>query len=149
MRCRLALIAIPLAAVTTLGLATAASAAPAGGSATVLTGAKEVPGPGDPTGVGRAAVRPEPLRGQVCVSIRYFGIDPPSGAHIHEAPADEAGDIVVDFTPLIATSDPSYIQGCVQADTTLARDIKRNPADYYVNVHNAAYPAGAIRGQLS
>jgi hypothetical protein len=148
MRRRVALIAIPLAAVATLGLMSVASAAPAGGSSTILTGGKEVPGPGDPNGLGRAAVRPEPLLSQLCVSIRYFGVEPPTGAHIHEAPAGVAGDIVVDFTPLIATSDPSYIEGCVPVDTVLARDIKKNPEDYYVNVHNAVYPAGAIRGQL-
>jgi hypothetical protein len=31
----------------------------------------------------------------------------------------------------------------------LAKDILKNPADYYVNVHNEEYEAGALRGQLS
>ena len=34
-----------------------------------------------------------------------------------------------------------------QGDVVVA-DILANPEDYYVNVHNAEFPSGAIRGQL-
>ncbi len=30
-----------------------------------------------------------------------------------------------------------------------AADIATHPEDYYVNVHNAEFPGGAVRGQLS
>lgn len=142
-------VAIVLAAIAVLGTTTVATAASGPDvSRTTMSGYEEVPGPGDPNGFGRSVVQTNPQRSQVCVSIRYFGIDPPTMAHIHAAPMGVSGDVVVDFTPLLATSAPSYIQGCVPVETTLARDIQRNPSDYYTNVHNAAYPAGAIRGQL-
>ena len=39
--------------------------------------------------------------------------------------------------------------GCVSgADPDLTRDIRRHPSRYYVNVHTADFPDGAIRGQL-
>jgi hypothetical protein len=41
------------------------------------------------------------------------------------------------------------VSGCVETNNDLAREIKRNPASFYVNLHNAEFPAGAIRGQLS
>ncbi|MBA2390213.1 MAG: CHRD domain-containing protein [Geodermatophilaceae bacterium] len=149
MRKRTLQVALVLASVAVLGATTTASAAAPGVVRTVLTGAAEVPGPGDNNGFGRAVVQSKPLQSQVCVNIRYFGIDAPTGAHIHEAPAGVAGDVVIDFTPLIATSPASYIAGCVSVDTVLARELKQDPEEYYVNVHNPAYPAGAIRGQLA
>ena len=37
---------------------------------------------------------------------------------------------------------------CKAVDRDLIIAIAQDPANYYVNVHNTDYPAGAIRGQL-
>jgi hypothetical protein len=34
-------------------------------------------------------------------------------------------------------------------DRSLALDIARHPWNFYVNTHNAEFPAGVARGQLS
>lgn len=147
MRRTTALLALPLAALATFSVATTASAGSVTGNSTAyLTGAKEVPGPGDRDGLGLAGVSPGV--DEICVQIRYRNIEAPTAAHIHEAPAGVAGDVVVSLVDLIATSPPGQINGCVEADPGLVAGIAANPADYYVNIHNAGYPAGAIRGQL-
>jgi hypothetical protein len=44
------------------------------------------------------------------------------------------------------------LKGCTPTtqpvDRRLLMDIIQHPQDYYVNVHNADFPGGAIRGQL-
>lgn len=104
-----------------------------------------MPGPGDPDGKGFAAVMVTPGKGLVCYALSVSGIAPATGAHIHEAPFGEAGDVVVGLKP----HTNRFSNGCVTVDRALAKDILKNPADYYVNVHNEKYPAGALRGQLS
>lgn len=109
-----------------------------------MNGAAEVPGPGDPDGTGRAQLRINPGLGQVCFTLTVSGIAEATAAHIHRAVAGQAGPVVVTLTaPSGGTS-----KDCVNADRELLKNIVANPSNYYVNVHNADYPAGAIRGQL-
>ena len=141
-----------LAAILALALAGPASAAKLGGTdqggrllTTTLTGEQEVPVPGDPDGIGFATVTVNPGQGVLCYELSVSGIAPATAAHIHEAPPGEAGPVVVTLEP---PTDGSS-DGCVEVDRAEAEDILKNPADYYVNIHNAEYPAGALRGQLS
>jgi len=131
---------------TALTVAAVAVAADGGRPlATTLTGAAEVPGPGDPDGSGTASIRLNPGQGEVCFELTVSGIAPATAAHIHIGPAGVAGPVVVGLAP--PTSGTS--SGCVSADPTLIKAIIQNPEQYYVNVHNAEFPAGAVRGQLS
>ncbi len=111
-----------------------------------LTGAQEVPGPGDPDGMGWASVKAHPKSGQLCVAMQVSKIDPAAAAHIHEAPKGASGPVVV---TLPTPNAQGFASGCITVDKELLKEIKKNPSDYYVNVHNALYPAGAVRGQLS
>ena len=110
-----------------------------------LTGEAEVPVPGDPDGSGTANVRVNP--GQECLSydLDVRGIAPAKAAHIHEAPAGKAGPVVEE---LEAPTDGSS-SGTNSIDREEAKDIVKNPEEYYVNVHNEEFPGGALRGQLS
>jgi hypothetical protein len=111
-----------------------------------LTGAAEVPGPGDPDGSGKAKIRVKAKKGKVCFKLRWEDISEPTAAHIHEGPAGVAGDVVV---PLFVPPAEPTRKDCVDGlDTDLLRDIRRNPSEYYVNIHTEDFPAGAIRGQL-
>lgn len=112
---------------------------------TTLTGAAEVPGPGDPDGTGTARVTVNHGQKRVCYELEVSGIATATAAHIHLGAAGVAGGVVV---PLAAPADGDS-SGCVDVTDDLAKAILKNPADYYVNVHNADFQNGAIRGQLS
>ncbi|HVS31726.1 MAG TPA: CHRD domain-containing protein [Thermoanaerobaculia bacterium] len=110
-----------------------------------LAGANEVPGPGDPDGTGLAVIT---ITG---TTVRYTifvqNIAAPTMAHIHRGGAGVMGDIVVGFTmPFSGEGVNGEVTGVNQ---TLINEIVANPAGFYVNVHNAEFPAGAVRGQLT
>jgi hypothetical protein len=108
---------------------------------TTLTGAEEAPVTGDEDGRGAFAAV---IKGDtLCYVLVATGIDTAAAAHIHVAPVGVAGPVVVPLDP------PNRVaKDCVTVDGELLAAIVASPADYYVNVHNADFPGGAIRGQL-
>ncbi len=135
------------AVIVLIGLVTFAVPALAAGPLLMatLSGASEVPGPGDPDGRGNARLRTFPAEQRVCYSITVRNIRPATAAHIHQGDSTVAGPIIKE---LKAPSDGSS-SGCVRMATEKIRQINRNPAGFYVNVHNNQFPNGAVRGQLS
>lgn len=118
-----------------------------------LSGEAEVPGPGDANGIGSALITLDPVAGTVCFSLDWDNIRAPFMAHIHRGEEGVAGPIrVVLFmqpneTPLDNTI--TGVDGCARdVETALIERIASNPSNFYVNIHNKPYPAGAIRGQL-
>jgi CHRD domain len=147
MRHRRIVLPLLVFAVIALGLAGPTSAL-AGGRpfTTALAGANEVP-PGDPNATGTATVWINPGTGTVCYDWSVSNAATPIfAAHIHHGVAGVAGPVVVPLPP----TGPSNGHGCTTGVArSLALDIVRHPADYYVNTHNAEFPTGVARGQLS
>jgi hypothetical protein len=117
---------------------------------TALTGAAEVPGPGDADASGVVSISLNQGLGEVCFTLSWQNIDGTVvAAHIHEAPAGVAGPVVVPLFTGAAFAGTDSASGCISGvDEALIKDIRQNPEDYYVNVHSTVFPAGGIRGQL-
>jgi hypothetical protein len=149
MRSRL-LVSLVLAGIGVFGAigaagATLASEAAHGGRplhATLLPENQVPPTASD--GSGTALVTLNQGRGEVCWDISVSDLTSPVIlAHIHHGAAGTNGPVVVDFMEPV-----NGLNGCVQADNALIKDIRQNPADYYVNVHTETFPGGEVRGQL-
>ena len=134
---RQVLIGVLAAAVLAAG---ASAAVQKGGSLhATLTGKAETP-KGDPDGLGTAEVKITGTR--VCWEIKTAKVATIVAAHIHKGKPGVAGPVVVPFGKTFKA------KGCVTSTAAIVAAIERNPAAYYVNVHNAKYPGGALRGQL-
>jgi hypothetical protein len=143
-----------LAAVAALAVAGALPAlSPAvGGSNDLqasLKGKDEVPGPGAAANTsGKADFKLKKKKRKICFTIIHkLSPDDPLRGHIHAGAAGVAGDIVVTLFDG-ATGRPSPISGCVKTSKSLIKQIKKTPEAFYCNLHSAAFPNGAIRGQL-
>jgi hypothetical protein len=127
---------------------------------TTLTAVDPVTGAvtGDPDGTGKAEFTFDTEQGTVCYEIEVEGIAEPvepgpgvGSAHIHTLASVPPGAIAVnlqaDFQP--DNSDEFKASGCVQVASALLQAILANPEQYYVNIHNADFPGGALAGLLS
>ena len=110
-----------------------------------LTGAAEVPGPGDSDGTGKASLTLSAGKNQICYELAVSNIGTATAAHIHAGDATVAGPVLVMLTPPANGS----AKECATLEREKILDMIKNPGGYYVNVHNAEFPDGAVRGQLS
>lgn len=111
-----------------------------------LVGGNELPAFGDPDAFGVATITLV-AAGGICYTIVLQNAAAPTAAHIHAGGGGTAGAISL-VLPVVAAPLPTRIANCIAAPAALMTGIRNNPALFYVNVHNAAFPAGAVRGQL-
>jgi hypothetical protein len=83
---------------------------------------------------------------ELCYAIQVDNVTKPATlAHIHEAPEGVPGPV---FQDLQAPDATGFSQDCIAMDKAKIASILAHPQRFYVNVHNADYPGGAVRGQL-
>ncbi|GAC1324148.1 MAG: CHRD domain-containing protein [Chloroflexota bacterium] len=112
-----------------------------------LSGRSEIGAPGPRAGTGTATVTVTMSTGRLCYQLKVSGFKLPAlAAHIHAGRAGKNGPIVVPFP--MAPNSRGKASACTRISARLAKAITGHPTSYYVNVHTAAYPGGAIRGQL-
>ena len=128
-------------AVSVVALA-ALSTVPALAAPTTLVAtldAANEPDGGDAKGSGTFTVEVDPDAGDFCYTLKQKGLVP-TMAHVHTGAVGVSGPPVV----TIAVADDE----CVAVEPDVLRPIVANPEGYYVNIHTAAFPKGAVRGQL-
>ena len=118
-----------------------------------LAGANEVPVPGkppvgDPKGSATGFVE---IQGdKVTFAFSWKGISAPTLGHIHQGVAGVNGDVKV---PLFATPMPANVTAAAGTatitDQATADGLRANPSGFYLNLHTAEFPGGAVRGQLT
>ncbi len=113
-----------------------------------LSGMKEVGSKAPKAGKGTATITINLSSGKLCYSLKVSGFKlPASAAHIHSGRAGKNGPVSVPFAS--APSSNGRSSGCTTVKAPMLKGIAAHPTSYYVNVHSAAYPNGAVRGQLA
>lgn len=102
-----------------------------------------VTGGGAEDGYAQFAGEIDKTTGELCYTLVVEDLEM-TAAHIHKGKVGENGATVV---TLEATGEDDD-DVCLKLDRAVAKAITAKPSNYYVNVHSAEFPAGAIRGQL-
>ena len=105
-----------------------------------LTGAKETQ-TADPNGSGEFSWSLDGTR--LCYLLTAKKIGTAAAAHIHRGAVGVAGPVRVELT----APNPASV-GCTTISSALATALRDHPHRFYVNVHTAVFPNGAIRAQL-
>jgi hypothetical protein len=124
-------------------------------------GAKEVtsggiPNQGDPDGTSIGTLLLDNgtglgTTGFATFNLTMFNIDLTtlSGHHVHQGAATTTGSIVLNFGDPDNIRSGSVLSGTITGlSAATITEIFANPTNFYYNLHNGDFPAGAVRDQL-
>jgi CHRD domain-containing protein len=100
---------------------------------------------GDLDGGGKAALDAHPGRDELCLTLVVSSIAPVTAVHLHAQSTGVSGPVVAAWTEPTAGASA----GCVRVTDQLIKKIRKQPGEYYVDVHTTEFPNGALRGPLT
>jgi hypothetical protein len=111
-----------------------------------LNGAQE---PSASTATGFGTVLLNDAQTQITVNMSWTGLigGPATAAHIHTAPPGVNGPVTFPFSGV-----PAATSGSIPEQTfaiTAAQVAQLEAGNMYMNIHDATFPGGEIRGQLA
>ena len=107
-----------------------------------------MPGTGTPqagAGHGEAVLDAKPGKNQLCLTLVVTDVGRVASVHVHAGSVGVTGPIVASFDEL-ATGKPVE---CVTVGDDVIKRIRKDPGQFYVDVHTAEPPNGGPRGQLA
>ncbi|MCG5214015.1 CHRD domain-containing protein [Streptosporangium sp. KLBMP 9127] len=120
--------------------------------AATLLGENEVPTDGGPAVGDRngEAVGVFRIHGnKMSYAIRWDGVAAPTAFHIHQGKAGRNGDVKIGFFGEALPGGLRAVTGTVKVgDSGLLAGIRKNPKNWYANLHTGEFPGGAVRAQL-
>ena len=112
-----------------------------------MSGDQAVPGPGDDDGQASGTLTIDDVSGLISWNLTYANIADPAAMHIHTGAAGEGGGVAVPLN-VETSGGTGTLVGSTTAEAASVAEILASPSGYYVNIHNADFRPGAIRGQL-
>jgi hypothetical protein len=83
---------------------------------------------------------------EFCYVVAADNIAKGTAMHIHRGNAGVSGPVVV---TLVAPDNNGTSVACMDVAPALVKEILAFPQGFYLNIHNADFPNGAVRGQLA
>jgi CHRD domain len=86
---------------------------------------------------------------RVSFAVNFKNTAPLTLGHIHQGKAGVNGPVKVNlFTTALPDTVSAAAGRTAVEDAAVIKGIRSNPAGFYVNLHSAEFPGGAVRGQL-
>ncbi|TMR26198.1 CHRD domain-containing protein [Nonomuraea zeae] len=111
-----------------------------------LRGANEVGAKGDADGRSTVVLR---ISGNdITFAARWNKIGAPTAGHVHLGAKDANGEVKLEFFTKPLPASVLGVTGTVKATPELVKSLLDGPGGFYANLHDAAHPKGAVRGQF-
>jgi CHRD domain/Bacterial Ig domain/Ig-like domain CHU_C associated/PKD-like domain len=113
---------------------------------TTLSGTSEVPANAS-TATGNVSGTYDKVSKQLLLTFTFNGlVANASAAHLHRGPVGGNGPVQIPFSGVPAATSGSFTY---TGTLTASQETDLLAGIYYANIHNASFPGGEIRGQLS